>query len=45
MRTTRHAGDLDIRDSVYIAGAGRAWTTIDGAAIDRVMDITGTTVV
>ena len=36
---TNSAGDLDIRDSVTITGAGPDKTIIDGNAIDRVFDI------
>ena len=32
-------GDLDVRDTVLIAGAGADGTTIDGNGIDRVLDI------
>lgn len=34
-------GDLDIADDLVIKGAGRATTTIDGGAFDRVFQISG----
>ena len=39
------AGDLDIRESVTIAGVSASQTIIDGNGIDRVFDINGGTVV
>ena len=42
------SGDLDVRASLAIAGAGPLATTIDGASLDRVLDLfapSGTTMV
>ncbi|MBL8378493.1 MAG: SBBP repeat-containing protein, partial [Burkholderiales bacterium] len=36
-------GDLDITDTLSIEGAGAAATIINGAALDRVFDVRGTT--
>jgi CSLREA domain-containing protein len=33
------AGDLDVRDSLDVAGAGAATTTVDGGALDRVFHV------